>query len=76
VPGQIVTLIALTEDLFDQVPLERMTEAQHALQDAATTLPAELSARFGTAAKLSDDDRKAVIEIARKALEPFQPKTP
>ena len=73
VPAQIVTLIALTAGLFDQVPLERMTEAQHALRDAAAAIPAELSARFATAAKLSDEDRKAVIAIARKALEPFQP---
>jgi F-type H+-transporting ATPase subunit alpha len=76
VPAQIVTLIALTAELFDQVPLERMTEAQHALQDAAAALPAELSARFNTAAKLSDEDRKAVTEIAQKTLGPFQPKKP
>jgi F-type H+-transporting ATPase subunit alpha len=76
VPAQIVTLIALTAELFDQVPLERMTEAQHALQDAAAALPAELSARFNTAAKLSDEDRKAVTEIAQKTLAPFQPKKP
>jgi len=74
VPAQIMALIALTAELFDQVPLERMTEAQHALQDAAAAIPAELAARFGTAEKLSDEDRKAVIEIARKALESFQPK--
>jgi F-type H+-transporting ATPase subunit alpha len=71
-----MVLLALTAELFDQAPLERMTEAQHALQDAAAAIPAELSARFGTAEKLSDEDRKAVIEIARKALESFQPKKP
>jgi F-type H+-transporting ATPase subunit alpha len=76
VPAQIMVLLALTAELFDQAPLERMTEAQHALQDAAAAIPAELSARFGTAEKLSDEDRKAVIEIARKALESFQPKKP
>jgi F-type H+-transporting ATPase subunit alpha len=31
-------------------------------------------ARFQTAAKLSDADRTAIIEIARQALAPFQPK--
>jgi F-type H+-transporting ATPase subunit alpha len=30
--------------------------------------------RFETAEKLSDEDRKAIIEVARKALEHFQPK--
>jgi len=33
-----------------------------------------VSARFETAAKLSDEDKRAIIEIARQALAPFQPK--
>ena len=74
VPAQIMMLLALTADLFDAVPLDRMAEAQKALQAAAATIPDDLSARFETAAKLSDEDRKTVVELARKALEGFQPK--
>jgi F-type H+-transporting ATPase subunit alpha len=44
------------------------------VRDAAANIPAEISARFETAAKLSDEDKKAIIEIARQALAPFQPK--
>ena len=33
-----------------------------------------MRARFETAAELSDEDRKAIIEIARQALARFQPK--
>jgi hypothetical protein len=33
-----------------------------------------MRARLETAAKLSDEDRKAIIDIARKALARFQPK--
>ena len=74
VPAQITVLLALTANLFDPVPLEQMTEAGHAVREAAATIPAEVSARFETAAKLSDEDRKTIIEIARQALVPFQPK--
>ena len=74
VPAQITVLLALSAELFDNVPLEKMSEAEHAVQEAAAGMPAEVSGRFESAAKLSDEDRRAVIEIARKALAPFQPK--
>jgi len=74
VPAQIAVLLALTAELFDPVPLDQMTNAEHAVHEAATSIPAEVCARFESADKLSDEDRKAIIEIARKALAPFQPK--
>jgi F-type H+-transporting ATPase subunit alpha len=74
VPAQITVLLALTANLFDLVPLEKMTDAGHAVRESAATIPAEVSARFETASKLSDEDKKTVVEIARKALVPFQPK--
>jgi F-type H+-transporting ATPase subunit alpha len=74
VPAQITVLLALTANLFDPVPLEQMTDAEHAVREAAATIPAELSARFETTAKLSDEDKKTIIEIARKAVVPFQAK--
>jgi F-type H+-transporting ATPase subunit alpha len=74
VPAQIAVLLALTAELFDPVPLDRMTNAEHAVHEAAASMPAEVCARFESADKLSDEDRKAIIEIARKALAPFQPK--
>jgi F-type H+-transporting ATPase subunit alpha len=42
------------------------------VHEAAANIPAEACARFETADKLSDEDRKTIIEIARKALAPFQ----
>jgi F-type H+-transporting ATPase subunit alpha len=74
VPAQITVLLALTANLFDPVPLEKMIDAGHAVREAANTIPAEVSGRFETAAKLSDEDKNAVVEIARKALVPFLPK--
>jgi F-type H+-transporting ATPase subunit alpha len=74
VPAQIAILLALTANLFDPVPIEQMTDADRAVRDAAAQIPAEVCARFETADKLSDEDRKTIIEIARKALAPLQPK--
>ena len=74
VPAQITVLLALTEKLFDGVPLERMKDAQHAVHEAAEKIPAEIRARFETAAKLSDEDRQSIIEIAQRTLTPFQSK--
>jgi F-type H+-transporting ATPase subunit alpha len=72
VPAQIAILLALTAELFDSVPIDQMINAEHAVHGAAASIPAEVCARFKTAEKLSDEDRKTIIEIARKSLEPFQ----
>jgi len=74
VAAQITILLALTADLFDPVPLDQMTPAQKAVREAATHISPDVGARFETADKLSDDDRTAIIEIARQALVSFQPK--
>jgi F-type H+-transporting ATPase subunit alpha len=74
VPGQIATLLALTAELFDSVPLDKMKDAEHAVHEAATNIPSEMCARFETAKKLSDEDRRMILELARQALAPLQPK--
>jgi F-type H+/Na+-transporting ATPase subunit alpha len=73
VPAQIAVLLALTAELFDRVPLDRMTDAEQAVRRAATEIPAEVLERLETAAKLSAEDRETIIELARQALEGFQP---
>ena len=74
VPAQIAVLSALTAKLFDAVPLEQMPDAERAVQSAAANISAEVLARFEGADQLSDEDRNTIIEIARQALIPFQPK--
>jgi len=74
VPAQITILLALTAKLFDLVPMEKMKDAQQAVLKAAMNIPKDICARFETAEKLSDEDRKSIIEIARKVLIDFQPK--
>jgi F-type H+-transporting ATPase subunit alpha len=72
VAAQITVLLALTEDLFDDVPLDQMLAAEHAVHVAASDIPAEVLARFETAKALSDKDRASIVQIARKALAGFQ----
>jgi F-type H+-transporting ATPase subunit alpha len=77
VPAQIATLLALSEKLFDLVPLDQMVKAQHAVCDAAEKLPKEILARFESDKKLAkeiyESDRKIIIGSARKSIEPFIP---
>ena len=73
VPAQIAVLLALTAELFDSVALDKMTDAEHAVQKAAANIPAEVCARFESTDTLSDEDRNTIIEIARQVLVPFQP---
>jgi F-type H+-transporting ATPase subunit alpha len=73
VPAQIAILLALGGGLFDPVPMKRMDAAEHAVLVAAATIATDVSKRLETADKLSDEDRAAIVELARKALVPFAP---
>jgi F-type H+-transporting ATPase subunit alpha len=73
-PEQIAVLLALTAKLFDRIPLERMGDAEHAVREAAAQIPAAVRARFDTAKSLDEGDRTSILDLARGALAPFQPK--
>ncbi len=72
--AQIAILLALTANLFDTIPLDRMTDAKLAVRQAAEHLPSGVATRLDAAERLSDEDRQAIIEVARTALALFQPK--
>ncbi len=74
VPEQIVILLALTSGLFDTIPIDKMTEAEVALQKMNSELPAELLKRFFSDKELSNPDRETILNMAGKILEPFQEK--
>lgn len=67
-PEQITVLLALTSGLFDQVPIDQMTNAENIVRQASVNIPTEVSERFYTMGKLSDEDRAAIIQIAQDAL--------
>ena len=74
VPAQIAVLLALTAELFDDVPLDQMTDAEHALRDAADDIPTEVRERLDTTEKLSDEDHDSILQIARTTLARFRTK--
>jgi F-type H+-transporting ATPase subunit alpha len=83
VPAQIAILLAISAELFDEIPLNRIDEAERAVQQAAEAMPDDLRERLFTADTLKAEDREAITEIARQALgtffsggrrKPFRPK--
>jgi len=68
VAAQISSLLALGANLFDPVPFEKVKGAEDAVHEAAVKIPAEIIARFDTAASLSEEDREAILDLARLAL--------
>jgi F-type H+-transporting ATPase subunit alpha len=71
VSEQIAVLLALADGLFDSVPLTRMADAELALRAAAATISSAITQRFATAQQLADEDRAAILQIARRVLEAF-----
>jgi F-type H+-transporting ATPase subunit alpha len=69
---QIIVLVALTEGLFDPLPLDKVNDAERALQKATADLPPDVAERLTSADKFSDEDRKAILEIAKRALASLQ----
>ncbi|MEP6834378.1 MAG: alternate F1F0 ATPase, F1 subunit alpha [Gemmatimonas sp.] len=73
VPEQILVLLALATALLDDVPLDRMIEAQQALHTAAAGIPSDVLKRLSAADTLSDDDRQALTLIIQQSLKTFHP---
>jgi F-type H+-transporting ATPase subunit alpha len=72
VEEQIVILVALTGNLLDSVPIEKMRDAVQALKKAVTDIPAEIRQRFSAKDKLSEEDRKTILNVVGKAMVPYQ----
>lgn len=72
VAEQIAVLLALTQGLFDTVPLDKMPEAERAVRDAARELPEALRQSLLSDEPLSEANRGAIVELAGKVLAPMQ----
>ena len=70
---QIIVLLALTAGLFDPLPLEKVSDAELALQKATTDIPADVAERLASADKFSDADRETILAIAKRTLASLQP---
>jgi F-type H+-transporting ATPase subunit alpha len=56
------------------VPIDKMKDAEAALQTMNTELPAEIMKRLFSDKELSNPDREAILKIAGNLLAPFQDK--
>ncbi|GGH14350.1 alternate F1F0 ATPase, F1 subunit alpha [Sphingobacterium alkalisoli] len=72
VPEQVVQLIALTEGLFDHIPLEKMKEAVAALMNSISSLPEELVKHVFSDSPLGQEDKVAIVKNASDILSVFQ----
>jgi F-type H+-transporting ATPase subunit alpha len=73
-PVQITLLLALNENLFDDIALTQMSAAEQVLCTAANAIPAELVTRFNQGEKLRTEDNNTLMDIATLALLPFTQK--
>ncbi|MEO8772474.1 MAG: alternate F1F0 ATPase, F1 subunit alpha [Ferruginibacter sp.] len=74
VSEQIVILLALKNGLLDNIPLEKIPDAEDALLKNFKDFPAEIIKRLFSTEKLSDEDSNAILKIAGTILTPFQDK--
>jgi F-type H+-transporting ATPase subunit alpha len=66
-PEQLAVLLALTEGLFRAVSLQRMAEAEQAVRQAVASVSGTMLERLDREG-LADDDRAALLRMARQAL--------
>jgi F-type H+-transporting ATPase subunit alpha len=68
---QIAVLLAVTQGLFDSVPLERISAAESTVRAVASTDCGEIGQRIAFGEDLRDGDRDALLVAARMALATF-----
>jgi F-type H+-transporting ATPase subunit alpha len=69
VPDQIIVLLALNEGILDNIPVDRIRDAEAALRKGAATFSPELVKRLMTEDKLDKADRETILQVARRAID-------
>ena len=72
VSEQIIVLLALTSGLMDNIPVEKIQEAEEALLNNSTAFSGELVQRLFSDKDLSKADRDEILKAATEILAPFQ----
>jgi F-type H+-transporting ATPase subunit alpha len=75
VPEQIITLLALTSGLFDNIPIDKIQEAETNLLKACAELPSEMLKEIFSDKELSKENNEAILKLSSNVLIPFQEKT-
>lgn len=71
---QIAVLLAASEGVLDEVPLERAGEAEDRIRSAFRERLTELGDRIRKGEKLSDEEKKALLDLAREQTEDLKEK--
>ncbi|MFP4002231.1 MAG: alternate F1F0 ATPase, F1 subunit alpha [Alphaproteobacteria bacterium] len=69
VPEQIAVLLATTEGLFDELPVERLARAQKVIRKTMREGLEEIGRRIEEGEKLEAEDREKLLNAMRSALE-------
>jgi F-type H+-transporting ATPase subunit alpha len=69
---QLAILLALTNNLFDEVPLADMKKAEKAVESIVINFSEPLLERLYTAEKLDNNDYEFILGLAKDALETLQ----
>ena len=64
VSEQIAVLLSVTEGVFDDLPVEKIEEAERSIRSAVTEQLPHISETIHTGSKLCDEDKKAIVEAA------------
>lgn len=68
VPEQVAVLLAACEGLLNTVPLERVAQAERAIRKAVIEELPEVCQRMESGAKLTTEDREALLRTIRAAI--------
>jgi len=66
---QIAVLLAVTEGLLDELPLNQIGQAERRIRDLATTQLAEIGHRIQQGQTLTDADKLSILNAVRQSLD-------
>jgi len=69
VPEQIAVLLVVAEGLFDDLPPDEIAGAEQLIRKTVTEKLPDLCTRIQSGDKLNDEDRSALLNTAREAIE-------
>ncbi|HLB71148.1 MAG TPA: alternate F1F0 ATPase, F1 subunit alpha [Candidatus Methanoperedens sp.] len=69
VPEQIAVLVAVTDGILDDIPRDEVANAKNIIQKAVLEKLPDLYLRIMSGEKLSSDDRRSLLDMARDALQ-------
>ncbi|GJQ58974.1 MAG: alternate F1F0 ATPase, F1 subunit alpha [Candidatus Scalindua sp. AMX11] len=65
VSEQIAVLLSVTEGVFDDLPVEKIEEAEQSIRSVVTKQLPHISEKIHTGDKLCDEDKKTIVEAAK-----------